>query len=337
MNRGPDLLDADTRLVRAAGRRVGVWIAGAVSALVVGVLIAALLIVFSQIPPDRLFAPGGDETTIDIEGADIVVAAIGVGIGAILLAGTIALVATRRAVVPLMDALRRQRHFVADASHELRTPLAILDARLQVLQRVSGPNDPNAQLITELRDDSRDLQKIVTDLLDSMEAIPASRTDAVFVDRAVEAAAAAMRAIAHERGVDIVTTPAPPEVSVAIPEVSLQRSLVALLDNAIKHSPPGAVELSTAWDRAAVTITVIDHGPGIRGIDASRIFDRFARSSDAVDGGGTARSGFGIGLALVNDTISRYGGRVAVVSTSPSGTAIEIVLPRHVPGREERP
>lgn len=328
MNRERSPLDSDARLVRAAARRVGIWIAITVSALVIGVLIAAFLIVFSQIPPDHLFSPGGQETTVDIEGVDIVIGAVIVGVVAIVFAGTIALFATRRAVTPLIDALQRQRRFVADASHELRTPLAILDARLQVLQRASAPNDPNADLITELRDDSRNLNAVVTDLLDSIDITPIDIHPTASVNDTMASAASAMTMIAQQHGIEIVTTATSPDVSVEIPEASLRRSLIALLDNAVKHSPPGIVELNARANRRTVAITVIDHGPGIQGIDPHRIFDRFARSSDAVDGGGNARTGFGIGLALVQDTITRHGGKIAVTSTSPNGTALTLTVRR---------
>ncbi len=330
MSRDRAAVDADTRLVRAAARRVGIWIAITVSALVIGVLIAAFLIVFSQIPPDHLFSPGGQEMTVDIEGVDIVVGAVCLGVVAIILAGTIALLATRRAVTPLIDALQRQRRFVADASHELRTPLAILDARLQVLQRASGPNDPNAEIITELRDDSRNLTAVVTDLLEAIDFTPVDADPTTWVNDAMASAASAMAVIARERGVEITATATSPDVAVEIPEASLRRCLTALLDNAVKHSPPGVVELNARADRRTVAITVIDHGPGIQGIDPHRIFDRFARSSAAVDGGGNARTGFGIGLALVKDTITRHGGTIAIASTSPDGTALTLTLRRSV-------
>ncbi|MBT2476366.1 HAMP domain-containing histidine kinase [Microbacterium sp. ISL-103] len=328
MSRDRSPLDSDLRLVRAAARRVGIWIAITVSALVIAVLIAAFLIVFSQIPPDHRFAPGGQETTVDIEGVDIVIGAVTVGIVAIVFAGTIALFATRRAVTPLIDALQRQRRFVADASHELRTPLAILDARLQVLQRASGPNDPSAAIITELRDDSRNLNAVVSDLLDSIDITPVDADPTASVNDAMASAASAMTMIAQRHGIEIVTTATSPDVSVEIPEASLRRSLIALLDNAVKHSPPGVVELNARADRRTVAVTVIDHGPGIQGIDPQRIFDRFARSSDAVDGGGNARTGFGIGLALVQDTVTRHGGTIAVTSTSPNGTALTLTVRR---------
>lgn len=57
------------------------------------------------------------------------------------------------------------------------------------------------------------------------------------------------------------------------------------------------------------------------------MFDRFARSSDAVDGGGNARTGFGIGLSLVQDVATRYGGSVAVTDSSDRGTTIVLRLP----------
>ena len=50
--------------------------------------------------------------------------------------------------------------------------------------------------------------------------------------------------------------------------------------------------------------------------------------SDAVGGGGTTRTGFGIGLSLVRDTVERFGGTASVVETSPSGTTIELRIPQ---------
>lgn len=323
--------DADARLVRAAARRVTVTITVAVSALVLAVLIAALAIVFSQIPPDQLFRPGGHETSVDIEGVDILAWALIVGVAAIVSAGTLALLVTRRAVAPLVDALRRQRRFVADASHELRTPLAILDARLQTLHRAMSADDRHADLVDELRDDSKNLIAVVADLLDSVDAAPPGQVPPVSVARVAGSAVSAMRMLGRDRDVIVTVTHIDPDLTVAVPETGLHRSLVALIDNAIKHSPPGStVTVSAATVRGDISIDVTDEGPGIRGIAPDRVFDRFARSSGAVDGGGTARTGFGIGLALVQDTVGRYGGTVEVARSSPAGTVMTLRFPRVV-------
>lgn len=64
-----------------------------------------------------------------------------------------------------------------------------------------------------------------------------------------------------------------------------------------------------------------DHGPGISG-DPERLSRRFARDDD-----GTAHQGYGLGLALARDVANRYGGSVAVESSSPSGTTMLLSFP----------
>lgn len=328
MNRSSRRHDADSALVRAAARRVAVTITLAVSALVIAVLIAAFSVVLTQVPLGDLFTPGRRETVVDIEGTDILFGGVLVGVLAIGSAGILGWLVTRRAVRPLAEALRRQRQFVADASHELRTPLAILDSRLQMFQRSLRPDDSHHTIVSELRSDSRTLISVVTDLLDGVEVPVAARATPTDVSRTIDASLAAMSVLADERDVRLVRKGADATTFVMMPEAGLHRSLTALLDNAVKHSPPGAAVTVSARQRGRfVSIEIADRGPGIRGIDPQRVFDRFARSADAIDGGGSVRTGFGIGLALVKDTAARYGGTVHVADTSPAGTTFVLRLP----------
>ncbi|AUG31021.1 HAMP domain-containing sensor histidine kinase [Microbacterium sp. NFH-22A-Y] len=291
-------------------------------------MVAAIVFVFHQIPLTDLFDRNRHEEMVDIGGLDIIVGGIALGLLAIILAGTLGLLATRRAVAPLVDALGRQRRFVADASHELRTPLAILDTRLQVLERSMPADDANRELVDELRGDSRNLINVVNDLLDSVDVTSTGVVPSRPVAPSVTDAATSMRVIAEERGIHLRVDAIPDDRRAAIPPASLHRALVALIDNAVKHSPAGGeVLVTTGTDRTTTWIAVRDHGAGIQGISPERVFDRFARSSLAVDGGGSARTGFGIGLSLVQDTVGRFGGTVEVTSTSENGTTITMTLP----------
>lgn len=328
MTRRPQPLDADALLVRRTAVRVGVWITVAVSILVIAVLITAFAFVFQQVPLADLFDRNRHEEMVDIGGLDIIVGGIVIGLLAVGLAGTLGILATRRAVAPLVDALARQRRFVADASHELRTPLAILDTRLQVLERDLSPDDPHQPLVQELRGDSRNVINVVNDLLDAVDVTATAATAPVHVTPIIEGALASMRMLAQDRGVVLALERTSDDSVALIAEPSLHRALVALIDNAIKHTPTGgSVRVDTAGERGLTLISVADEGAGIRGIDASHVFDRFARSSDAVDGGGNARTGFGIGLSLVQDTVGRFGGTVEVTSTSGTGTVMTLRLP----------
>lgn len=90
----------------------------------------------------------------------------------------------------------------------------------------------------------------------------------------------------------------------------------------IIEDPDGrAVSLRCARHRQWAQIRVSDHGPGIGG-DPERLFRRFARDDD-----GTAHQGYGLGLALARDVANRYGGSVAVESSSPSGTTMLLSFP----------
>lgn len=320
--------DADARAVRRASRAVGVQITLAITFVVLAVLAAAFIFVFHHIAPDKLFDPGRHEETIDVGGFDIITAGIVIGIGAIILAGTVSWFATRRAVRPLGNALRIQRTFVSDASHELRTPLAVLDARLQLLQRGLASDDPSVPTVVELRRDAKTLIEIVNDLLASAEVGGDERpSEPVVVNPIVLLAAESMRILASEKSVTVTVNHAPVH-STMMPAASLHRCLVALLDNALDFAPNGSViTVEIGRSKSMVRIAVRDEGPGIRGIDPARIFDRFARSSDAVDGGGSSHAGFGIGLSLVRDTVQRSGGSASVSRTSARGTEIELLIP----------
>lgn len=326
--------DADSVLIRSAAWRVALTITLAVSVLVVAVVVAAFSVVLTQIPLGDLLHPGPQQTVVDVDGVDIILGALAIGVGAIVSAGLLGWLVTRRAVRPLVDALRRQRDFVADASHELRTPLAVLDARIQMLQRSMPDSDPAAAVVAELRADSRALIGVVSDLLSAVDVPTAPVGDPIPVADVVAEAVASMTLLAADRDVEVVSAPTHDATHAAMPTTSLLRCLVALIDNAIKHSPAGATVVVDARRAGRhVRIDVTDEGPGIQGIDPARVFDRFARSALAHDGGGSSRTGFGIGLALVQDAVTRHGGSARVSATSDAGTTMTLLIPAAGPRR----
>ena len=275
-------LDPDAQAMRRASRSVGVQITAAFAILVLAVLGAAFAYVFAHLKPSHVFDPGRHESTIDVGGLDILVAAVVLGVTAIALAAVLGWFATRRAVRPLGQALSLQRRFVANASHELRTPLAVLDARLQLLQRGLAATDPSAQRVAELRRDATTLVQIVNDLLETAEAGggPAT-TGPVELDPILRLACDSLLILAEERDVGLELD-APDGVFALIPAASIHRCMVALLDNALHFSPSGStIRVAVRSDRTRVEIRVIDQGPGISGIEPARVFDRFARGDAA--------------------------------------------------------
>jgi signal transduction histidine kinase len=319
----------DRRRVQRAALSIGLYV-GIASAVViaggVGILIAAILLnrrpesgEHPEQPFDDHGGPG-DDWVIDADRVLPVVIILGL-IGVALL-GVIAWLAARRAVQPLADALRVQRHFVADASHELRTPLTALTSRIQVLQRRHDRGEPVDDVLLELREDAALMTDVLNDLLLAAEGADGPAGEPASVADAVRTALASLRPVAEDAGVEL-TADIDRDGRVALPAVTLVRLVVALADNAVQHSPAGGqVTVRVGTDRPDAVIRVIDEGPGIRGISPDAVFARFARSAES-----GRRRGFGLGLSLVRDVAVRSGGSVEVERTSDAGTTFLLRLP----------
>jgi two-component system OmpR family sensor kinase len=316
----------DRRRVQRAALSIGLYVAIASAIVIaagVGILLAVILV--NRRPEGGEHDGGfphegsGDDFVIDADRLLPWVLVLGL-LGVVLLA-LVAWLAARRSVRPLGDALRLQRNFVADASHELRTPLTTLTSRIQVLQRRQERGEPIEGTIVELRRDADMMTDVLTDLLLAAEGGAVAR-GAASVGDAVKSAVDSLSPLADEAGVTLTVDVREP-ATVALPSVTLVRLVVALVDNAVQHSPVGAtVTVTTVVEGGTVAIRVADRGSGIHGIAPDEVFERFARSTES----GRRRS-FGLGLSLVRDVAERAGGSVAVDSTSDAGTTFLLRLP----------
>lgn len=328
--RRPVERDPDRIAVRRSAIGIAARVAVVSAALVVVILGLVVAWVLWQSTPGEQLERHPDATRIYVDRDQLLAVLAVVGGAAVALAGTATWLVARRTVTPIGEALRMQRTFVADASHELRTPLTVLDARVQLLERRTAPDDPNRPIVGELRDDARALVAIVDDLLHGVAAEAVDGAEATTpVGPELRAAVRDLGVIADPRGVhiDADVDAADGAGHVAMPAVPLRRCFVALLDNAVAHSPDdGTVRVAVALDTRLVRVTVGDRGTGITGIEPARVFDRFAHGTPT--GAATHRTGSGIGLALVRDLAVRYGGDVRVVETGPSGTVFELRLRR---------
>ena len=328
-------VDADRIASRRSAVRMGAQVAVVSAALVLTIVALVVVYVVWQLTPGQQQETHGPEDVhVWLDTVDLAIAIAILGVTAVLLAGLASWIIARRAVRPIAEALRMQRTFVADASHELRTPLTVLNARVQQLRAMIDADDPRRPVADDLRDDTRVLIDIVNDLLeaarDAGEAVPTNLAPELF------AAEHDMVVLAEQRGVRIRTSAV--DATVTVPSTALRRTIVALVDNAVAHSPAGGTVTVTAQvEDGFVSVRVRDEGPGITGIPARRVFDRFAHGTPAPQGRGDGtRPSFGIGLALVRDVAVRHGGDVRVETTGTRGTTFLLRLPTIDPARDER-
>jgi two-component system OmpR family sensor kinase len=227
--------------------------------------------------------------------------------------------------------LMRQRQFVADASHELRTPLTSVLANLELLADVlDGERGEAAR--SALRSSQR-MRRLVGNLLllaraDAKRQLPRQATDLgqVLVEAAAELGPVGQD---HELALD------PREALVDGVRDELHRLALNLLENAVRHTPPGTqVRARTVAEAGHALLIVEDDGPGVPSALRERIFERFVRGS-----GDRGASSSGLGLAIVRAVAESHAGTVSLEDAHP-GTRFVVRLPlTAAPGQpaDERP
>jgi signal transduction histidine kinase len=207
--------------------------------------------------------------------------------------------------------LARQRQFVADASHELRTPLTSVLANLELLAD-SLQGDQGDAARSALRSSQR-MRRLVADLLllARTDAAREQPREPVDLARIVVEAAGELGPVSadHEIVLDVQSAP------VLGARDELHRLAINLIENAIRHTPPGTeirVRTETLRDGRA-ELVVADNGPGVPPELVPTLFERFVRG--AGDRGGS----FGLGLAIVTAVAGSHGGAVTLQTSRPFG------------------
>jgi two-component system, OmpR family, sensor kinase len=224
-------------------------------------------------------------------------------------------------------ALKRQREFVADASHELRTPLTSILANLELLQdslEEPAREEERAMVDSALRSSSR-MSRLVADLL-LLARADAGRIGARTRCDLAEAAGNAAAEVAPTIGERELRIENDRPLPVDGNPDELHRMVLNLLDNAVRHTPPGsAIELRLRAEGADAVVEVADDGPGVPRERREQIFERFVHGDGPADtavGGGS-----GLGLAIVRAVAVSHGGSAEVDDSELGGAQFRIRLP----------
>ncbi len=218
---------------------------------------------------------------------------------------------------------RARREFIANASHELRTPLFSLGGFVELLDDEEIDPDVRRDFLAEMRNQIERLTRLATDLLD-LSRLDAGQLEVEILpfDLAQTARLVAdeFRAVAESAEHELQAEAEVP-VEALGDEVRVQQIARALVENAIRHTPPGTCVIVRSVRRGAdAVLEVRDDGPGIPAEDQKHLFQRFYRAA-----GGKA-SGSGLGLAIASELASRLDGSIEL-STRPGATVFTLNLP----------
>lgn len=228
-----------------------------------------------------------------------------------------------------------QRHFVANASHELRTPLTAERTVLQVALA-----DPDATVETlrsachEVLAVGQQQERLIEALLTLAQGQQSLqlRTPLDLADTATKALASRRRD-AGRSGIQVHAT-AEQAPATGDPDL-IERLVVNLLDNAVRHNIPGGwIKISTTTTAAQGTIRVSNSGQMIPPDELEALFQPFrqlgGRRTRHPDG-----HGHGLGLAIVRAIATAHGAALSAQARPAGGLDIEVRFP-HRPHLDRR-
>jgi len=222
-----------------------------------------------------------------------------------------------------------RREFLSNVAHELRTPLMVASGYLQMLQKGALTGD---QLNTGVETIARNVEQIVTlvnDILflQEMELV-LSEFQAVDMNSVAQTVINRYKTRGEEKGVKLRVKPNLKIPPVSGDAMSLERAMMALVDNAIKFSPRGGnVTISFGEENGFVKVIVDDQGIGIEKENIPRIFDRYYHLEKS---GEDLFGGIGLGLAITRQVIEQHQGKLDVVSVLGKGSTFTLNLKKWI-------
>jgi two-component system sensor histidine kinase KdpD len=233
-----------------------------------------------------------------------------------------------RAVQGEVENERLRSALLSSVSHDLRTPLAV------VVGASSSLIEDHAQLDAPTRDGlyqtifehSNRLSRIVDNLLNMTQlesGVVTVTKQSHVLEEVVGSTLHTMADILQGRKIETdLATDLP---LVPLDAILFQQVLFNLLDNAIKYDRSGMpIEIRAFLSGpATLVVEVSDHGPGIGVGQEQRVFEKFFRGSDLVDG----QRGSGLGLTICRAIVTAHGGTITAENASHGGATFRIQLP----------
>ena len=218
------------------------------------------------------------------------------------------------------DAVRTA--LLAAVSHDLRTPIAGIKASISTLRdpHLALDEQDRVELLESAADATDRLDALVANLLD-MSRLQTGAVRPILVptslDEVLHRALQSVASGAVEDGTH-------EDLPLVLTDAGLLERVVAnIVENAVRHSPPGVpVHLAAHVADDHLRLLVADRGPGVAEADRARMFQAFQRLGDSPGG-----SGVGLGLAVATGLADAVGATVDAEDTPGGGLTMVISLP----------
>lgn len=227
-------------------------------------------------------------------------------------------------------------HFLASLNHEIRTPLSGIIGMIDLVME-TALDEEQKEYVSAARLCAEELLEVLNATLEYSALIAGNQPvdqGEIHLHEVIRSSTERQRAKAEAKGLSLagITVAGVPPLLLG-DAMRIRQFLAPLLDNAIKFTPRGSIELrvfSETLDAATsmITFEVRDTGIGIPEEHLQLIFESFRQVES-----GLARSypGLGLGLAIARKVVQLLDGQIAVESQPGRGTTVRVRIPLKVP------
>lgn len=215
--------------------------------------------------------------------------------------------------------------FLTNMTHEIRTPLTVILGFTSILRQ--GVRPEYHRFINLIERSGRRLLL----MLDSMLDLAQLEAGTLEVDRqvhnvseVVESVVLTLRPIAEEKGLAMNLSLPPERCHASVDHGVLSRALNNLIDNAVKFTDKGSIDVSVECERDHAAIVIRDTGIGIESEFLDHVFHPFTQESSGLD---RTHQGSGLGLTVSKRLLQLMGGSISLDSAKGRGSVITIILP----------
>jgi signal transduction histidine kinase len=230
---------------------------------------------------------------------------------------------------------RARRDLIANASHEFKTPLFSLAGFLELIDEGNLSPDEQQEFLQLMRIQVDRLRNLAVSMLDLSRVEAGSvelQPEHVELHSVAQAVLDEFQSQAQAKDLTFHTD-GDAHIVAWCDEQRLAQVLRALVDNAVKFSPPGSsVHIDVRDEETRAAVTVIDDGPGISRSELPHVFERFHRGREER----ASTSGAGLGLSIARELTELMGGTISAASPEGGGAAFTVRLPKQAAARRAK-